>query len=262
MKRRDVIMTAVEIIVALAVVIYLMTKIEEPKPKKAEDPDDITGRIVWADPDAPELTAAITNTPTPRPTERASLTKTCTLAPTPTATPEPTKEPTSTPEPTTTPEPTPKQAGKGHTFKPYTRYTAYNLKSSQQYKLQKAAWTEKRTGIRIVTDPNGVDRYCVALGTAWAGGQPKHIGRCLDVYMENGAVLHCVLADVKRQEDTVDGANLYGKTNNDVLEFIVDGQKISQAVKTTGNVSNAGPEFVGGVERIEVFDLWIEGFGG
>lgn len=261
MSRKDKILTGIEIIAALAVVLFLFSKVEEPTPKRAEDPDK-TGRIYWADPDAPEVTAAITNTPTPRPTERASLTKTCTLAPTPTATPEQTKEPTSTPEPTTTPEPTPKQAGKGHTFKPYTRYTAYNLKSSQQYKLQKAAWTEKRTGIRIVTDPNGVDRYCVALGTAWAGGQPKHIGRCIDVYMENGAVLHCVLADVKRQEDTVDGANLYGKTNNDVLEFIVDGQKISQAVKTTGNVSNAGPEFVGGVERIEVFDLWIEGFGG
>lgn len=250
MSRRDKILTGIEIIAALAVVLFLFSKVEEPTPKRAEDPDDKTGRIYWADPDAPEVTAAITNTPTP------------TATPWPTSTPEPTKEPTSTPEPTTTPEPTPKQAGKGHTFKPYTRYTAYNLKSSQQYKLQKAAWTETRTGIRIVTDPNGVDRYCVALGTAWAGGQPKHIGRCLDVYMENGAVLHCVLADVKRQEDTVDGANLYGKTNNDVLEFIVDGQKISQAVKTTGNVSNAGPEFVGGVERIEVFDLWIEGFGG
>lgn len=250
MSRKDKILTGVEIIAALAVVLFLFSKVEEPTPKRAEDPDDKTGRIYWADPDAPEVTAAITNTPTP------------TATPRPTSTPEPTQAPTSTPEPTTTPEPTPKQAGKGHTFKPYTRYTAYNLKSSQQYKLQKAAWTETRTGIRIVTDPNGVDRYCVALGTAWAGGQPKHIGRCLDVYMENGAVLHCVLADVKRQEDTVDGANLYGKTNNDVLEFIVDGQKISQAVKTTGNVSNAGPEFVGGVERIEVFDLWIEGFGG
>lgn len=250
MSRKDKILTGIEIIAALAVVLFLFSKVEEPTPKRAEDPDDKTGRIYWADPDAPEVTAAITNTPTP------------TATPWPTSTPEPTKEPTSTPEPTTTPEPTPKQAGKGHTFKPYTRYTAYNLKSSQQYKLQKAAWTETRTGIRIVTDPNGVDRYCVALGTAWAGGQPKHIGRCLDVYMANGAVLHCVLADVKRQEDTVDGANLYGKTNNDILEFIVDGQKISQAVKTTGNVSNAGPEFVGGVERIEVFDLWIEGFGG
>ena len=250
MSRKDKILTGIEIIAALAVVLFLFSKVEEPTPKRAEDPDDKTGRIYWADPDAPEVTAAITNTPTP------------TATPWPTSTPEPTKEPTSTPEPTTTPEPTPKQAGKGHTFKPYTRYTAYNLKSSQQYKLQKAAWTETRTGIRIVTDPNGVDRYCVALGTAWAGGQPRHIGRCLDVYMENGAVLHCVLADVKRQEDTVNGANLYGKTNNDILEFIVDGQKISQAVKTTGNVSNAGPEFVGGVERIEVFDLWIEGFGG
>lgn len=250
MTRKDKLLTGIEIIAALAVVLFLFSKVEEPTPKRAEDPDDKTGRIYWADPDAPDVTAAITNTPTP------------TATPWPTSTPKPTQAPTSTPEPTTTPEPTPKQAGKGHTFKPYTRYTAYNLKSSQQYKLQKAAWTETRTGIRIVTDPNGVDRYCVALGTAWAGGQPKHIGRCLDVYMENGAVLHCVLADVKRQEDTVDGANLYGKTNNDVLEFIVDGQKISQAVKTTGNVSNAGPEFVGGVKKIEVFDLWIEGFGG
>lgn len=246
MSRKDKILTGIEIIAALAVVLFLFSKVEEPTPKRAEDPDDKTGRIYWADPDAPDVTAAITNTPSP------------------TATPWP----TSTPEPTTTPTPTPASSRtqpvekKNHNFKPYTRYTAYNLKSSQQYKLQKAAWTETRTGIRIVTDPNGVDRYCVALGTAWAGGQPRHIGRCLDVYMVNGAVLHCVLADVKRQEDTVDGANLYGKTNNDILEFIVDGQKISQAVKTTGNVSNAGPEFVGGVERIEVFDLWIEGFGG
>lgn len=253
MSRKDKFLTGIEIIAALAVVLFLFSKIEEPTPKRAEDPDDKTGRIYWADPDAPDVTAAITNTPTPRPTERASLTKTCTVTPTP--------EPTATPTPTPAPRTQPVEK-KNHNFKPYTRYTAYNLKSSQQYKLQKVAWTETRTGIRIVTDPNGVDRYCVALGTAWAGGQPKHIGRCLDVYMENGAVLHCVLADVKRQEDTVDGANLYGKTNNDVLEFIVDGQKISPAVKTTGNVSNAGPEFEGAVRNMVVFDLWIDGFGG
>ncbi len=249
MSRKDKILTGIEIIAALAVVLFLFSKVEEPTPKRAEDPDDKTGRIYWADPDAPDVTAAITSTPTP------------TATPRPTSTPKPTQAPTSTPEPTTTPEPTPKQAGKGHTFKPYTRYTAYNLKSSQQYKLQQIAKTAEN-GIRVVTDPLGNDRYCVALGTAWAGGQPKHIGRCLDVYMENGAVLRCVLADVKRQEDTVDGANLYGKTNNDVLEFIVDGAKIPKEVTRTGNVSNAGPEFVGGVAKIVVFDFWIEGFGG
>lgn len=255
MTKKDLIFTILEVLAVFAVVVWLLTGIQEPTPTEAEDPDDKTGRIFWRDPDAPDVTAAITNTPTPRPTKQATATK---AVPTPTATPEPTSIPTPTPALSRT---LPAEK-KNHNFKPYTRYTAYDLKSSQQYKLQKVAWTETRTGIRIVTDPNGIDRYCVALGTAWAGGQPKHIGRCIDVYMENGAVLHCVLADVKRQEDTVDGANLYGKTNNDVLEFVVDGQKISQAVKTTGNVSNAGPEFEGAVREMVVFDLWIEGFGG
>lgn len=252
MTKKDLIFTVLEVLAVFAVVVWLLTGIQEPTPTEAEDPDDKTGRIFWRDPDAPDVTAAITNTPTPRPTKQATATK----AATPTPTPEPTQAPTATAGPT------PKQVESGHTFKPYTSYTAYNLKSSQQYKLQKAAWTEKRTGIRIVTDPNGVDRYCVALGTAWAGGQPKHIGRCIDVYMENGAVLHCVLADVKRQEDTKDNANRYGRINNDILEFIVDTNKVPKIVITTGNVSNAGPEFTGGVKNMVVFDLWIEGFGG
>ena len=252
MTKKDLIFTVLEVLAVFAVVVWLLTGIQEPTPTEAEDPDDKTGRIFWRDPDAPDVTAAITNTPTPRPTKQATATK----AATPTPTPEPTQAPTATAGPT------PKQVESGHTFKPYTSYTAYNLKSSQQYKLQKAAWTEKRTGIRIVTDPNGVDRYCVALGTAWAGGQPKHIGRCIDVYMENGAVLHCVLADVKRQEDTKDNANRYGRINNDILEFIVDTSKVPKIVITTGNVSNAGPEFTGGVKNMVVFDLWIEGFGG
>jgi len=260
MSRKDKILTGIEIIAALAVVLFLFSKVEEPTPKRAEDPDDKTGRIYWADPDAPDVTAAITNTltPTQLPTQAIIPTQIPTI---------PTHFPTSTPEPTTTPEPTPASSRtqpverKNHNFKPYTRYTAYNLKSSQQYKLQQIAKTAEN-GIRVVTDPLGNARYCVALGTAWAGGQPKHIGRCLDVYMENGTVLRCVLADVKRQEDTVDGANLYGKTNNEVLEFIVDGAKIPKEVTRTGNVSNAGPEFRGGVAKIVVFDLWIEGFGG
>lgn len=253
MTKKDLIFTILEVLAVFAVVVWLLTGIQEPTPTEAEDPDDKTGRIFWRDPDAPDVTAAITNTPTPRPTKQATVTKAI-----------------STPEPTTTPTPTPTPVlsrtlpaeKKNHNFKPYTRYTAYDLKSSQQYKLQKVAWTDPRTGIRIVTDPNGIDRYCVALGTAWAGGQPKHIGRCIDVYMENGAVLHCVLADVKRQEDTVNNANRYGRINNDILEFIIDCSKVPKEVITTGNVSKAGPEFEGAVREMVVFDLWIEGFGG
>lgn len=253
MTKKYLIFTVLEVLAVFAVVIWLLTGIQEPTPTEAEDPDDKTGRIFWADPDAPEVTAAITNTPTP--SVRASFPTTCTITPTeaPTETP--------TPEPTATAGPTPKQVESGHTFKPYTSWTAYTLKSSQQYKLQQIA-TAAENGIRTVTDPNGVPRYCIALGTYWAGGQPKHIGRCIDVYMENGEVLHCVLADVKRQEDTKNNANRYGRINNDILEFIVDTGKVPKEVIRTGNVSNAGPEFSGGVKNMVVFDLWIEGFGG
>ena len=133
----------------------------------------------------------------------------------------------------------------------------YNLKGSAQLKLQKVAKTDERTGIRVVTDTNGNDRYCVALGTFWAGGHPEHIGRCIDVIMVNGAVLRCVLGDVKQEEHTKN--NKYGKTNNDVLEFIVDTRKLPPGVH--GDVSMCAEEFEGDVKEMIVYDEWIEGFG-
>lgn len=108
-----------------------------------------------------------------------------------------------------------------------------------------------------MTDTNGNDRYCVALGTFWAGGHPEHIGRCIDVIMVNGAVLRCVLGDVKQEEHTKN--NKYGKTNNDVLEFIVDTRKLPQGVH--GDVSMCAEEFEGDVKEMIVYDEWIEGFG-
>ena len=113
----------------------------------------------------------------------------------------------------------------------------------------------------MVDDPLGVPRYCVALGTYWCGAHPEHIGRCVDVYMVNGSVLHCVLADVKRTEDTINAGNRYGAINYDVLEFIVDGKALPEAVRYYGDVSKAGEQFVGDAECMVVFDLWIEGFG-
>lgn len=205
------------------------------------------------------------NTPTPIATETPTNTSTPIATVTPTSTPTPTMTPTMTPSPSPTPTPIPSETKKvgagGHTFKPYTRYTAYDMKSSQQYKLQQIALTSADTGIRMVQDPLGDWRYCVALGTYWCGGHPEHIGRCVDVFMQNGATLQCVLADVKRTEDTKNGANRYGAINNDVLEFIVDGKKLSEAVRISGNVSNAGEQFKGEAVYMIVYDMWIEGFG-
>lgn len=196
----------------------------------------------------------------PTVTEIPKNTSTPTMTATPTMTPSPSPTLTPSPTPTSIPGVEKKVAG-GHTFKPYTRYTAYDMKSSQQYKLQQIALTSADTGIRMVQDPLGDWRYCVALGTYWCGGHPEHIGRCVDVFMQNGATLQCVLADVKRTEDTKNGANRYGAINNDVLEFIVDGKKLPEAVRISGNVSNAGEEFKGDAVYMIVYDMWIEGFG-
>ena len=146
----------------------------------------------------------------------------------------------------------------GHKFKPFTGFWIYTAKGTAQHALQKVCHTAEN-GIRVAVDSTGVERYCVALGTYWAGGHPEHIGRCLDVYMVNGAVLHCVLADVKKQEDTKGGKNRYGKENNDILEFIVDERYLPKGVY--GDISDVGSEFEGDVASIIVFDEWIEGFG-
>lgn len=201
-------------------------------------------------------------TPDPTPTIAPTMTE----IPTPTSTPSPTSTPTPMPTFAPTPTPTPipsvrKDVGANHTFKPYTRHFVYDVKGTAQCKLQSVAYTDERTGIRVVDDPLGEPRYCVALGTYWCGGHPQHIGRCVDVYMANGSVLKCVLADVKRTEDTINAGNRYGAVNHDVLEFIVDGKALPDAVKYYGNVSKAGKEFEGDALYMIVYDMWIDGFG-
>lgn len=203
-----------------------------------------------------EVPVTVIITPTPEPT----LTPTPTPSPTPSSTPTPTPKPTSTPKPkpTSTPKPVSKEKY-GEAWKPYTRYTVYNIKSSAQYQLQQKATTDSN-GLRVVKDPNGEYRYTIAMGIAWAGGHPKDIGKCIDITMENGAVLKCCLGDVKKTEHTKDSGNKYG-ARGELMEFIVDGSKISERVKNTGDVSNAADIFQGKAKSVKVLDMYIEGFG-
>lgn len=187
--------------------------------------------------------------PTP---EVVFVTVTVTATPTPTLpvspilyTSTPTPSPEPTPEPTCTPTVTPRLVtGLSHSFKPYTDYRCYNIKASRNYKLQQLAVTDIY-GLRVVKDSAEEERWCVALGTAWAGAHQDSIGNCVDIYMENGAVLKCVLADVKRTEDTVNRENRYGATNNDLVEFVVDTPKLVNEAKIRGNISFAADIFYG-----------------
>lgn len=231
--------------------------------------------------DVPQTVATVTSTPTIEP--KATNTPTTMATPKPTNTVAPTvtqkpKERISTPTPTNPPKPTktPQKSdfvayptGYPHKEsvdatkerKPYTRYTVYTKKNTAQYKLQQVAKTDEN-GLRIVTDPNGVDRYCVALGAQWAGGQSKDIGRCFDVKMKNGTTIHCALADVKKVEHSQSGEGRYGKNNNDFMEFIVDQNALNQKARATGDVSYACEELLGGAVEIRVLDLYIKNFGG
>lgn len=213
--------------------------------------------------------------PTPSPTP----TMTCIPTPTPTATNTPTPNPTSIPTPTftptltPTPEPLPQPSSNGyfsgkpglyscevngkHKAKPYTDYTNYNAPGTPQNALQRIAETNGY-GIRVVKDASGLERMCIALGTAWAGGQPSDIGRCIDVYMVNGTILYCVLADVKKVEDTHN--NRYGRINNDLLEFIVEQRSLPVKARE-GDISNCGEMFQGEAKWMDVKDEFIPGFG-
>lgn len=241
---------------------------EEPTPIEQEDLE--TGRVVWKEaPAAVEENDNITIIFDENGIPLATLSDIVTESTTPTATKAPTPTATKAPTPTAA---TPKKSGNGylpgipgtylaetngtHAFKAWTHYKMYNDKSSEQYRLQQIAHDDDH-GIRVVTDSAGVDRYCIALGTAWAGGKPADIGRCIDVYMQNGAVLHCVLADVKRVEDTQGGACLYDKINGGLLEFIVNQYKIPGY-----DVSVIGGAFAGEVIEVWVLDMFIAGFGG
>lgn len=200
------------------------------------------------------------------PTNTQMPTVTHTIAPTAT----PTVEPTNTPTPTVKPTETPVRASAGvvgekycevngtHGWKPLAWYTAVNDRSMPQWRLQQIAKTAEN-GVRVVQDPNGEWRYCVALPVYWAGGTHLDIGRCVDIHMENGAVLKCVLGDTKRPWKSVNGEGKYGIGHNEVIEVQCDLSKMNPIVPQMGDASYIGDEWVGEAKKIVVLDMFIGG---
>lgn len=235
--------------------------------------------VIVGDLETPTITAIPTSNPTATPVS------TCTLAPTVTPTPTeipptPTKplvERVVAPKPTKTSTPTPKPSKtqntvlyptgavgtqytddkNAHTWKPYARYWKITQKGTPEYKLREMETTADN-GLRIVQDPSGVWRYCIALEPRWAGGQDIDIGRCVDIQMTNGSILHCVLADCKRTENSYNQEGWYG-SRGELIEFIADETKLPSWVN--GDISKLSKEFEGGIISVTVLDLYITGFG-
>ena len=284
LKKRGDLIFAVTILMTFLLALILLTSLQDTTGRKkstAAEPQRIaeptptdTIHIVFID-DLPVAVPSDVTTPTATPTmtPRATYTPTSTEAPTATpttaATATPTRKPTNTPTPTKKATVTPKKdyssapAGTysvqrgGHAWKPYARYTAITAKASRQYKLQQIAKTDEN-GLRYVIDSEGVKRYCVALGAAWAGGSPSDIGRCFDVKMENGATLRCVLGDVKKPEHSEKGEGRFG-SKGELLEFQADQKKLPESVKNSGDVSKLGGAFEGEAVEITIYNSNVLG---
>ena len=121
-------------------------------------------------------------------------------------------------------------------------YKAITDKSSQQYKLQTEAYTAEY-GIRAVDG-----RYCIAMGSYYA----VKIGTHIDLIMENGSVIECILADCKSNMCT-NAANQQDINNNSVVEFVVDMSSLDKNAKKMGDISYAEDKFRGNIKEIKVY---------
>ena len=102
-------------------------------------------------------------------------------------------------------------------------------------------------------------RYLIALGTYYT----STIGQYVDIVLENGTVLPCILGDVKSPTHT-DDTNRYQRWDKSVMEFIVDSPVIEQGADDEYAVFRAATgieysfseisEFNSKVKAIRVYD--------
>lgn len=114
-------------------------------------------------------------------------------------------------------------------------------KSSKQYRLQKKAYTDKKTGIRKVKS-----RYCVAVGSYYT----RKIGIKLDLVLSSGKVVKCITADQKSDRHTINKHRIH--PDGSVAEFLVDSKKLRKRVKRMGDISYIR-SFHGIIKKIRVY---------
>jgi len=123
-------------------------------------------------------------------------------------------------------------------FKTYMDYRKITDKTSKQWNLQQLATTNEK-GFRVF---NG--RYLVAVGSYYA----NEVGKELKITLDNGFVFYAMVGDIKMDIHT-DANNQYVPINGNIVEFIVDIDKLDPITKKLGDVSNLG--FEGKIVKIE-----------
>ena len=128
-------------------------------------------------------------------------------------------------------------------IKSYMPYTAITSRSSAQWRLQQVAYT----GFHGIRQVNG--RYCIAVGSAYT----SKIGQYIDLVLENGEVIHCILADQKADKDT-NAENTITEHDGSLVEFIVESGKLSNTVRKMGDISYAQDNWNSMITQVIVYD--------
>lgn len=128
-------------------------------------------------------------------------------------------------------------------FKSYMSYTTLTNKASNQYELQEEhGYTV--SGMRMVNN-----RYCIAIGTAFNAD----IGTYVDLTLDNGEVIPCIVADIKADIHTRSD-NITTTSNGCVVEFLVDTKKMDKQVKRSGDVSEYYHTWDSAASRLKVYN--------
>jgi hypothetical protein len=133
-----------------------------------------------------------------------------------------------------------------NSFKSYLGYNKITDTCSNQYKLQQFAYTNSN-GLRMVEN-----RICIALGSYYS----HDVGQYVDVYMKNGEVLKCIVADCKNDAHT--DKNNQQHFDGSVVEFIVDISIVENLLMTpygcSGDISDISSEFEGEILFIRIYE--------
>lgn len=129
--------------------------------------------------------------------------------------------------------------------KTYMAYTAVTSKNSNQYKFlySDKCYTDPKTGLRMSDG-----RYCIAVGTGYC----SKIGTKINLVLEDGSIIKCILGDVKSDAHT-DSSHRYHAIDGSVAEFIVDYSIFNDLKDETGSV-NWVEGLDGKIEKVVVLD--------
>lgn len=131
----------------------------------------------------------------------------------------------------------------GDVRKSFMDYSAITSVSSRQYKIQSSkAYTGDR-GIRMV---NG--RYLIAIGSFYS----KEVGQYIDLVLENGTVIPCIIGDCKKDIDTMNNHST-GKDGS-TAEFIIQTSAVSSEVRKSGDCSDIDDSWESPVIEVRLYN--------